>query len=311
MNKKLRFALGCDGYLFKKGLDITSVMDMAVFKGVYVYDSARHYKESERVLGEYIRNHGNREDYFVISKGCHPEPDNRLNPEELRKGIETSLKILNLGYIDLYFLHRDQFDANIKELLNVLNEYVSKGKIRSYGLSNWSIKRIKEFNEIARNLGYPEISAISNNFTLIPWENDPWGGGEGCVSFTGDKEAIEYLKETQIPLFSYSPLARGFLSGRVHSNDPSSFKILDEGAKRAYLSERNIKKLAKIEEIATRLNLSVPQLTLAYFANQNFNVYPVVATSSPERLSQNIDSFLIKLDDEVMEQLTKLAFIND
>ena len=299
----MRFALGCDSILFKKGLDISPLMDCALANGVYIFDSARYYGESERVLGEYIRTHGNRKDYYVISKGCHPKLVSRLNPKELRKDIELSLKTLDIGYIDLYLLHRDDRHADIEEILKVLNEYVAKGKILSYGVSNWKIDRIKEFNNIADRLGYPRISAISNNFTLIPWVHDPWGGGDGCVSFSNDLEAINYLRETKIPLYSYSPLGRGFLTGRVNSKSKSSFKILDIATRRAYVSKKNIDRLSKIEDIATRLNLSVPQLVLAYFANLDINVIPVVGTTSIDRLKENIDSLSIKLDKEVMNEL--------
>ncbi|MCR4562290.1 MAG: aldo/keto reductase [Bacilli bacterium] len=303
----IKFALGCDGPLFKEGKDVTSIMDAAIGNGVTIFDSARHYGESERVIGEYVRSHGKREDYFIISKGCHPEPNNRLNPIELRKDIEDSLRILNAGYIDLYFLHRDQFDADLSEILMVLNEYVAAGKIRAYGLSNWTLKRIKEFNNVARGLGCKECEAISNNFTLIPWENDPWGGGEGCVSFSSDKEAYEYLKETGIPLYSYSPLARGFLSGKIRSGDPETFEFLDSGAKRAYLSKKNLAKLDEIEAVAKRLNLTIPQLTLAYLSNLDINLIPAVSTSSPKRLVENILALSIKLVPEVMEELKRIA----
>ena len=304
----MKLALGCDSPVFKKGEDVAYIMDAMLLEGANIFDSARKYGKSEEVIGEYIRAHGNRKDCFVISKGCHPSPFNRLNPKELRKDLEESLKTLDIGYIDLYFLHRDHLKADLKGILDVLNEYKAKGKILHYGLSNWTLDRILKFNQVADELGYEGAYAISNNLTLIPWEKDPWGGGEGCVSFSKDKQAYEYLQKTQIPLFSYSPLARGFLSGRVKSDDPSSFDILDGSARRAYYSKKNLKRLQAVEEIAKDLHLTIPALTLAYLANLDINVYPVIGTTSVERLKQNIESLSIRLPKETMERLKAIAF---
>ena len=297
-----KFTLG-SSHVFSSGGDITEIMDAARNLGITHFDTARHYKQSERVLGEYIRTHGSRDSYFIISKGCHPEPDDRLYPGVLRQEIETSLKTLDIGYIDLYFLHRDQIDADFAGLLKVLNEYVASGKIREYGLSNYTLPRIKIFNETAKKLGYPEAKAISNNYTLIPWENDPWGGGMGCVSWSDDKEAQRWAIETQIPLYSYSPLGRGFLSGRINPEDPSTFSILDEGSTKAYLSERNLARLDKLNRIAEILHISLPDLVLAYMGQSKMNLYPVVATTSPERLERNIMSLSMKLDENTIWEI--------
>ena len=309
-NKSVKMALGCDSPVFKKGEDVAYLMDAMLQEGANIFDSARLYGKSEEVIGKYINDHQNRKDCFIITKGCHPMPFNRLNVKALRRDLEQSLRTLNIGYIDLYLLHRDHHNANLKEILDVLNKYKAKGKILHYGLSNWSLDRIKEFNTLAEASGYEKAYAISNNFTLIPWEKDPWGGGDGCVSFSNDKEAYEYLKETQTPLLSYSPLARGFLSGRVKSDDPSSFDILDRSAKRAYCSKRNIEKLKELEEIAKELGLTIPELTLAYLANTEINVYPIIGTTSAERLKKNIESLSIKLSKDIMERLKSIAFLD-
>lgn len=292
--------------VFSSGGDIAPIMDAARGLGVYRFDTARHYKQSERVLGEYVRSHGPRDSYFIISKGCHPEPEDRLYPEVLRQEIETSLKTLDIGYIDLYFLHRDQIDADFAGLLSVLNEYVEKGLIREYGLSNYTLPRVKLFNETARKLGYMEAKAISNNYSLLPWVDDPWGGGMGCVSWSDDKEAIEWCQETQTPLYSYSPLGRGFLSGRIDPRDESTFSILDDGAKKAYLSEANLARLDKLSRIADLLRISVPDLVLAYMGQSKMNLYPVVATTSPERLERNVMSLSMKLDENTIWEIEHL-----
>ena len=305
MSISSRIALGCDSKLFKLGGDITPIMEKCEELGLYIFDTARLYGESERVLGEYIRSHGPREKYFVISKGCHPYPWSRLNPRCLVKDLNKSLKILDIGYIDLYLLHRDDKNVDLKAIIKILDKYQKEGKIKHYGVSNWTKERIIEFNKVAKELGCEPVSGVSNNFTLIPWVNDPWGGGDGCVSFSDDKEAIEFMIKNNLPLYSYSPLGRGFLTGRGKAN-VDIVNYLDSACKRAYLSKDNINKLSKIEKIAEKLGLNVPQLTLAYLANHKMNVIPVVATTSIERLEENASSVQIKLDDKIMQELENL-----
>lgn len=118
---------------------------------------------------------------------------------------------------------------------------------------------------------------------------------------------LSYLKEQGIPNFAYSPLGRGFLTGRVKSMDPSSFHVLVASAKRAYLSEANLARLARIEEIAKRLNLSVSDLAIAYICNHPTKTIPVVGTTSPVRLEQNIGASKIVLDEETMKELMAIA----
>ena len=305
MSINQRIALGCDSKLFKHGGDITPIMDKCNELGLYIFDTARLYGKSEKVLGEYIRNHGPREKYFVISKGCHPYLWSRLNPRCLVKDLETSLKTLDIGYIDLYLLHRDDKRADLKAIIKILDKYQKAGKIKSYGVSNWTKDRMIEFNRTAKELGCEPISGVSNNFTLIPWVQDPWGGGDGCVSITSKKEEIDFMIENDLPLYSYSPLGRGFLSGRGKANINIG-NYLDNASKRAYLSIDNLNRLAKIERIAAKLDLSVPQLTLAYLANHKMNVIPVVATTSVERLMENFASVQIKLDNDIMHDLENL-----
>ena len=300
-------ALGCDGQLFKKGNDVSSIMDRCLKLGVYYYDTARGYGDSERVLGEYVRSHGNRDAYYIISKGCLPLPFSRLNVSALRKDLEKSLQTLDSGYIDLYLLHRDDRRCDLKGILTVLHEYQQAGKIRSYGVSNWTAARIEEANRIALENGFDPIAAVSDNFTLVPWEKDPWGGGDGCVSLTGKQEDLNYLAEHSIPNFSYSPLGRGFLTGRVKSNDPKTFSNLDAACKRAYLSDANLARLARIEEIARSLGISVPELTIAYIAHFPVRTIPVFATGSPERLTQNVRAASIEIPKEIMDELMRLS----
>ena len=298
-----RIVLGCDSILFERGGDIAPVMNACEELGINVFDTARGYGKSEKVLGEYIRTHGKREDYFVITKGCLPFPFSRLNPRCLKKDLETSLKTLDIGYIDLYLLHRDDKNADMGAILSILNEYREKGLIREYGVSNWRKDRIEAFNQLAGEKGYAPFKAVSNNFTLLPWVKDPFGGGDGCVSVSGEEEEIAYMIEHNLPLFSYSPLARGFLTGRVDPNNKDSIKKMDHHAQKGYVSEANLKRIALLNDLAKELGINLPSLTIAYLVNYKMKTYPIVGSTSPKRLEENVKASQIKLDEKTMKRL--------
>lgn len=306
---KNKIALGCDSKIFRCGKNIDEIMSTALELGVNIFDTARGYGKSEETLGKYIRSHGNREDYFVITKGCLPALFSRLNPKELRKDIEKSLKTLDIGYIDLYLLHRDDKRCDFKEILNVLNEYVKKGKIKEYGLSNYRADRIEEINKLAKELGYQKIKSVSNNFTIIPWNKDPWGGGDGCVSVSDKISDLSYYKKENIINYSYSPLARGFLSGKIKYNNPSTFKYLDNASKKAYLSKDNLLRLEKLEQIAYRLNLDLASLSIAYICNISPKNIPIIGTISINRLKQNFAASQIILDDEILKEIREITLL--
>lgn len=299
-------ALGCSSDTFKRGGDVTELLDACFAAGVNVFDTARGYGHSEEVLSRYLKTKP-RDSFYLITKGCLPLPFSRLKPRCLIKDLEKSLATLDLGYVDCYLLHRDDRRADLEAIFAILERYRKAGKIRSYGVSNWTADRIKEANQICISHGYAPLAAISNNFTLLPWVKDPWGGGDGCVSLTGNEKELRCLKENNLPLYAYSPLARGFLTGRVRSDDPSSLHKADKAARKAYLSDANIARLRRIEEIAQSLGLSVPDLTLSYLCHLDVKVIPVIGTLSPKRIAANALAAKTPLPPEVIAELRALS----
>ena len=304
MDKKLsKVALGCDIAPFHRGENIVPFMDECRRLGINVFDSARGYGKSEQVLGEYIRNNGNREDYFVISKGCFPYIFAPVNARILKRDLEQSLKTLDIGYIDLYLIHHHSKNADAEGVLELLHSYQQEGKIRHYGLSNWELPVVQEFNEIAKRKGYDPAFCVSNSFSLIPWHKKPWGELGGHVCTTGNQKEIDYYSSTGTMFLAYSPMARGFLSGRIKSDDPKTFSKLDFSGKRANICPENIERLRRIEKIAERLGVSIPTLTIAYITHCKLHAIPSFGTSNLKRLSGMVEASNLELDEATMAEL--------
>jgi aryl-alcohol dehydrogenase-like predicted oxidoreductase len=290
-----RVVLGCDSLPFRNGDDVTSLIDGCLSLGINVFDSAHKYGQSEKVLGSYFSSSHNRDKVIIISKACHPTPDGKstLNPETLRSSIEESLSLL--GYIDIFFLHRDDVSMNLEEMLSILNEYKEKGKIKIYGGSNWTSSRIEEANQLAKKHNWAPFMVSSPHYSLANWEKDPWGG---VVSLTGtsQKKERDYYLENQMPLFTYSPLARGFLSGRIHSSNYKEEKlILKKDALYAYDAKDNEERLRRCELLANKKQTDVPSIALAYLFSSPLNLFPIIGSTNLERIKYDIDALKIKL----------------
>ena len=299
-----KIVFGCAGDAFATGNNADSLLDAAFEAGFNTFDTAEVYGLSEKTLGKWIAKRHLRDEVVIITKGCHPHGGPRVDAVSLRHDIEQSLKRLKTDYIDIYMLHRDHPDCNIEEILSVLNEYIQKGKIIKIGVSNWTHERIELANRVAKEKGFVEFSSSSPNLSLARQVNDPWGGN--CVSISGDKKAFEWYKQNKdIPVFAYSCLGRGLFSGKVKSDDvEGTRKYLDKYAIKGYLSDDNIERLAKAEKIATEKGCTVAQLSLAWLLQQEFDVYPIVSISKPERIEDNVKAIDIKLTKEEIEMLS-------
>ena len=150
IDKKIsRLVQGCI-MLNRKNLDAGYALLYAAFAaGITAYDSAHLYGggEVDRVLGMWMEKSGNREEVVIIGKGAHLNQDrNRVTPYDIASDMADSLVRLRTDYIDLYLLHRDDPTQDVGPIVEALNEHHAAGRIRVFGGSNWTPKRLEEAN---------------------------------------------------------------------------------------------------------------------------------------------------------------------
>lgn len=293
-----KMIFGCANPAMIQGKRVTKLLDGALAAGINTFDTAENYGASEEVLGKWIKKRKNRDNVVIITKGCHPHGEPRVTPEALKTDLEQSFRRLKTDYIDIYMLHRDDPNADLNAILQVLNEYHRAGKIGAYGGSNWTHQRIEEINKYASEGGYMPFSISSPNFGPARQVDDPWGGG--CVSISGsnNEEARNWYQQNNIPVFAYSCLGRGLFSGKVKTSDLETTKDkLDKFSIKGYWCEENIRRLAEIEKIAENKGCSVAQVTLAWIMQQPFKVFPIVTISDVKRIAENVKAVDIQLSD--------------
>ena len=151
------------------------------------------------------------------------------------------------------------------------------------------------------------MSISSPHYGLAEQVQDPFGGG--CVTVTGEAEAAAraWYRETRMPLVAYSSLGRGFFSGRFKSSDiEGARKALDEFARRGYLFDANLKRLARAEEIAAAHGVSVATVAMAYLLTDAMNTLAVASMSSARRILENRKVFDFQFAPGERESLAEL-----
>ncbi|HXX67471.1 MAG TPA: aldo/keto reductase [Polyangiaceae bacterium] len=262
-----------------------ALLDAALDLGCSAFDTAASYRlgGTERVLGAWMASRRNRDRLYLISKGGLPHPvvkPHRLDVESLSVDLHGSLRRLRVDCLDLYLLHRDDQTVPLESVLETMNRFERQGKIRAWGVSNWTHSRIEAMKALASSADAPAVAASSPHFSLFDWVAPPW---PGCVSIAGavNANARAYYERTQIPVLAWSPLGGGFLSrkgpgwGRWASH-------------RVYDSRENRARKERVAVLARRYDRSPAQVALAYVFSHPFPVFAVVSSSTTERMECNL-----------------------
>ncbi len=255
------------------------VLDDFFERGGNCFDSAFIYGggKCEKLLGQWIKNRGIREQVVILDKGAHSP---YCTPEWLVKQLRISLDRLQTDYVDIYMMHRDNPEIPVGEFITVLNELKNEGRIRTFGGSNWSIERVEEANTWAAEHGMTGFSAVSNNFSLARMVDPVWAG---CIS-ASDKRSRDWLTKKNMPLMPWSSQARGFfLPGRANPNDHS-----DEELVRCWYSDDNFQRLERVNQMAQERGVLPINVALAYVLNQPFPTFPLIG---PRQVSETRTSF--------------------
>lgn len=279
-------------------------LDMAWQAGFTMFDSAHIYGNAERNLGKWMEKRGLGEKAVILTKGCNPGMKGSadvMTPELIRNQVEESLNRLRTDCIDLYILHRDQPDMPVEPVVEVLNELKEEGKIKRFGGSNWTVERVKELNEYAAKHQMEGFTAVSPCFNMMDHAEDPWGGSV-CINGEQGEEARKYYRENQIPVFAYSSLARGFLSGRYRTDGRKRMEeCIMQAAIQEYNSQENIEKLRKAEILAQKKSCGVSEIALAWLLHQKEEVFPIVSPSTREHMKENAKAFSVKLTEDELK----------
>ena len=270
--------------------------------GLHCFDCAASYGENR--LGEYLKSRGRVDEAVILTKGCHPNAyRKRVTSFDLLSDFDDSLAKLNREYIDIYMLHRDDESVPVSEIIPTLDRLQREGKIGIYGASNWSMERFREANAFAAENGMDGFRAVSPHYSLAHQVADPWNGG---VSITGPEhfDDRKWLTEEEIPVFAYSSMSGGFISGMFRSDDKEGAKkLLPPPAMKGYYADENFERLARAEQLAEKYDVSVAQISMAWLFNQPLQVIPLQGGENAKMYAQTLEASKMKLTDKEVKWL--------
>jgi aryl-alcohol dehydrogenase-like predicted oxidoreductase len=276
------------GTLFAKNVELAGpVFDEFVSQGGNCFDTARHYGDAELVFGEWMRERGVRDETVVITKGAHtPE----CNPAAVTRQLGESLDRLQIDFVDIYFMHRDNPEVPVGEFVDVLNEHKDAGRIGVFGGSNWSLERVDEANEYAAKNGLAGFSVLSNHMSLARMVEAPW---DGCLA-ASDVDSREWLATQQMPLFPWSAQARGFfVDGRA------GVDLLDDPELvRCWYSDDNFERLKRVRALSERRGVDAVSVALAYVLNQESPTFPLMGPVSVEEARSSLAALDVQLSSD-------------
>lgn len=283
------------------------ILDDAWENGFRMFDTAFSYGKAEERFGSWMESHGLREQLIIIDKGCNPGQhgsDDVFCGETIREQLKKSLDRLKTSNVDFYILHRDDPTKPVDEVLEALNESREKGLIGRFGASNWTFARIQEANAYAKEHRLEGFTVVSPNYCMADYVRDPWGGSVS-LSGPGSADYRRWLEETQIPVFTYSSLGRGYLSGKFRTDgDRPIEQCLWEGPIQEYDCPENRKRLSRAEQLAQKKGAGVSQICLKWLLVQKMNLFPIVSPSSKAHMREVVGALQVDLTEEEARWLT-------
>jgi len=262
-------------------------------KGGNAFDTAHIYAAGrcEQLLGQWVNNRGIRREVVILGKGAHTP---NCTPEGLTSELLESLDRLQMDYVDIYMLHRDNPEVPIDEFVDVLNEHKAAGRIRAFGGSNWGIERIEQANACAERKGLTGFSAISNNLALARMIKPAWAG---CLSSSGS-EFRAWLEKTQMPIVSWSSQAGGFFTARVRPDDLSNPGLVE-----CWYSEDNFRRRQRAGQLAQAKGVLLINIALAYVLCQPFETFAIIGPRTIEETATALPALRVELSPDELKWL--------
>ncbi|HEY0762813.1 MAG TPA: aldo/keto reductase [Pyrinomonadaceae bacterium] len=292
--------LGCMGMSFGYGpagdkQEMIALLRKAVERGVTFFDTAEVYGPftNEELVGEALRP---LRDQVVIAtkfgfklspKGEQIGVDSR--PEHIKEVADASLKRLGIETIDLLYQHRVDPDVPIEDVAGAVKELIEEGKVRHFGLSEAGVQTIRRAHAVQ------PVTALQSEYSL--WWRRP------------EEETLAVLEELGIGFVPFSPLGRGFLTGKIDENtsfDKSDFRnTVPRFTADARKANQAVVDL--LREIGERKNATPAQIALAWLLAQKPWIVPIPGTRKLERLDENLGAADVELSIEDLREIEEAA----
>ncbi|MGF7050710.1 aryl-alcohol dehydrogenase-like predicted oxidoreductase [Paenibacillus sp. DS2015] len=254
--------------------------------------------ESELLLGQWMKERGNRARMFVGTKvGAQPtfpgggfENKEGLGRKAIEQAIDASLLRLGTDYVDLYYAHVDDADIPLEETLETMDGLVRAGKVRALGCSNHSVSRIQAAQKISSDHNWTSYSCIQQRHTYL--HSNP--GADFGPQISADEELLRYCESHEdLSFLAHSPLLNGAYT-RQDVSIPEQYEGPGVQARMRILNE-----------VAVETEGTLNQVVLAWLLQNTPTTISLIAASSSDQLRENLGSLDIRLSQEQLERLNR------
>lgn len=268
------------------------VIQHALNLGINFFDTANGYSAgtSEEYLGKAIRNNTARDKVVIASKVYFNE--GRLSREAIHREINGTLKRLGTDYLDLYIIHRFDYETPIEETMEALNDLVKAGKVRALGASAMYGYQFHNMQLVAKEHGWTPFSTMENHYNLLYREDE--------------RELIPICKQMNVSLMPYSPLAAGHLT-RPSWNSDSLRSRTDRVAMGKYdrMEEQDLKVVQRVHELAQKHQCKMSQIALAWHWAKGVTA-PIIGATKPQYMDDAAEALNIHLTPEEVSYLEEM-----
>ena len=286
-----KLCLGCMSFgkatMHKWTLDAEATEEIvahALDLGINFFDTANCYSEgtSEEYLGRALKAHTTRDKVVIASKLYFNE--GRLSKAAVQREIEGTLKRLGTDYLDLYIIHRFDYETPIEETMEALHNLVQAGKVRAIGASAMYGYQFHNMQYVAEKNGWTQFSAMENHYNLLFREDE--------------RELIPICKQMNVSLMPYSPLAGGHLARSTWQSDTLRGRtdIVVPG-KYDKMEKYDMKIVQRVSEMAQEKNCKMSQLAIAWHWAKGV-ASPIIGATKAKYLDDAAGALDIKLTDQ-------------
>lgn len=268
--------------------------------GISFFDTANVYSigESEAVLGRAIRDFGRRDELVIATKvngAVRPDANGRgLSRKAILCEVDKSLQRLGTDYIDLYIIHRFDYETPLEETLETLNDIVRSGKVRYLGASSMYAWQFMKALGIQRANRWAAFVSMQNYYNLLYREEE--------------REMLRLCASEGIAVTPWSPLARGRLARPWTGESPTDRAKTDQFAQRLYGKTVELDKpiIERVNELAKRRGLPPSQIALAWQYHKPVVTSPIIGATKPNHLEDAVAALSVKLSGEEIHFLEEL-----
>lgn len=263
-----------------------------LLNGINFLDTAFIYGlgRSEEIIGEVVKESGNRSEIVIASKAAHKFVGNEIvldnSPAFLQQAVDESLKRLQTDYIDLFYIHFPDQETPKDEAIGALKRLKDEGKIRSIGVSNFSIDQLKEANKD----GYVDV----------------FQGEYNLLSRGAEKELFPYVTEHQISFVPFYPLASGLLTGKYDRETEISEKNRKRPQFQGEVYVHTLEKIEKIRNIANAKGAEVAQVVLAWYLSRKCIDVIIPGAKRADQVLHNLNTLSVHLTDREIQEIDQI-----